>query len=625
MKNITKKVTSISEVLSDSAGIQIKRYGSLGYQSYVSIRGSNVNQVAVYIDGVPLNDTVFGEVNLEDISIDNVSRIEIYRGFTPMRFGTSGIGGVINIVTKKGNKKKDYAKNKIELSYGSFNTTKAIFSRSQRIKQFFYSAYFNRTSSDGDFRFKNDNGTPVYNTSDDRFEKRKNNDHISYAGNIKTGYTFSSMEMLFSNDIFYKDHGTPGLNNNNSTHARFTTFRNTSNLSLKVPQLFSKYVQSQIKLFHNVRMDTFKDPRNEIGLGNKEQLGNFMAFGGNILTEINIPSCLQTISLLIAPQVELYQQKSEDYSQNNYTSPKQQRKRLNLGIEDEISIFKDTVLLVPNIRFDLWEDDFYIEKSPYLSQDQVHDKNIHSKISYKIGMKYYVYKKKKQYITLKTNYAHTYRTPTFTELFGDRGSILGNPELKNEESDNLDAGVTLNLKDIGFIKKINFSYSFFHNTIKDIIIFIHNSQNTIIAHNISKAVITGHEFAMNLNLFKQLFFQANYTVQFPKDKSHIPYYNGNYLPHRPVHEFFASLKYRAKYFSLTYEFVYTGANFRDRTNSEFYFLEHRIYHNVMVEIYPVKEILVTLEVKNIADNLTRDKIGYPLPGRSYYGTVAYSF
>ena len=167
-----KNVESLGEILSTKAGVQIKRYGSIGSNSTISIRGSDSSQVMIYLDGIPLNDAKFGEINLENLPVDNLERIEIYRSFAPARFGTGGIGGVVNLVSKKTG---THETNSTSFSYGSYNTSKIILSRSQRIEKFDYLIFFNRTASDGNFIFLDDNGTPVLNTDDDKLLERENN------------------------------------------------------------------------------------------------------------------------------------------------------------------------------------------------------------------------------------------------------------------------------------------------------------------------------------------------------------------------------------------------------------------------------------------------------------------
>ena len=93
--------TDLPEIISSNVGVKINRYGGSGSFCTISIRGSTSGQVNVYIDGVPLNLSSAGVANIEGVSLENIERIEIYRGGSPSFFGSSAIGGVVNIVTKK--------------------------------------------------------------------------------------------------------------------------------------------------------------------------------------------------------------------------------------------------------------------------------------------------------------------------------------------------------------------------------------------------------------------------------------------------------------------------------------------------------------------------------------------
>ena len=95
----TARVSSVADVLSESVGVQVRRFGGLGAFSTVSIRGSTPNQVEVYLDNVLQNQANAGLVDLGSLPLDNVERVEIYRGFAPLQLGA---GSRIRIETPGG-------------------------------------------------------------------------------------------------------------------------------------------------------------------------------------------------------------------------------------------------------------------------------------------------------------------------------------------------------------------------------------------------------------------------------------------------------------------------------------------------------------------------------------------
>jgi len=92
----------VLEVLRDVPGVEVVQTGSMGNTTSVFIRGSESDQVLVLIDGVEVNSTTLGAYNFANLTTENVERIEVLRGAGGTLYGSQAIGGVINILTKKG-------------------------------------------------------------------------------------------------------------------------------------------------------------------------------------------------------------------------------------------------------------------------------------------------------------------------------------------------------------------------------------------------------------------------------------------------------------------------------------------------------------------------------------------
>ncbi|HJR02822.1 MAG TPA: TonB-dependent receptor [Methylomirabilota bacterium] len=93
---------TLDEALRNVPGVEIRRSGAYGKTTSVTIRGANANQVQVLVDGLRVKSPTLGQVDLSDISPDLIERIEVIRGAQSTLYGADAIGGVINIITRKG-------------------------------------------------------------------------------------------------------------------------------------------------------------------------------------------------------------------------------------------------------------------------------------------------------------------------------------------------------------------------------------------------------------------------------------------------------------------------------------------------------------------------------------------
>ncbi len=98
----TYRYETVEDALRSVPGVEIRRSGSLGKTSSLTIRGANPNQVQVLVDGVRVKSPTTGQAELSDIAPDLIERIEIVRGPQSTLYGADAIGGVINIITKRG-------------------------------------------------------------------------------------------------------------------------------------------------------------------------------------------------------------------------------------------------------------------------------------------------------------------------------------------------------------------------------------------------------------------------------------------------------------------------------------------------------------------------------------------
>ncbi|MFV0591029.1 MAG: TonB-dependent receptor [Draconibacterium sp.] len=100
MQQLQGTVNSIQDVLTKTVGVTIRSSGGVGSASRLSVRGLEGKRIGFFIDETPLNDQS-DFIDLNDIPIDMIERIEIYKGVVPAKFGGSSMGGAVNIVIRE--------------------------------------------------------------------------------------------------------------------------------------------------------------------------------------------------------------------------------------------------------------------------------------------------------------------------------------------------------------------------------------------------------------------------------------------------------------------------------------------------------------------------------------------
>ncbi len=604
-----RQVKTVSEVLEARAGVQVTRYGTAGSYSSIYVRGTNANQIVVYIDGIPLSDSVSGEVNFENIPLDSIDRIEIYKSFAPLYFGTPGIGGVINIVTKK---RMNFPETGITVSAGSFGTYRLSAFSSQSGERSSFLVTASGSSGKGNFPFKNGNGTE-FNAGDDFNDRRKNNGFKtgSVTARCTSGTENSSFDALC--DLFVKKQGVASYNNT-ASDASFETVRSLNNLRASFNKIGGIDLTEHLSVFANVKRDTYDDLDSEIGFLGEKNTGTYVSYGAGSYTSFESGNIFRELSLSLQCQNELYYLKNETASDST-SYPLQKRRSLKGGVQDTISFAGQRILVIPQIRYAVRNDSF--------TGDTGSSRSVYS-FDPQAGAVFNIIR---DLLYLKGSYGTNHRAPGFSEMFGNTGSVAGNRNLKDESSCGYDA--TIGLSAAGFVsdavQSFTLEYSYFSSRIRNIIIYMQNSQNTMKAENISEASIEGHELAAAVAILEHLDLSCNATIQYARDQSDIAYYKGNYLPHRPIFEGGAAVKFFNRYGSLTYQYNYSGGNYRDRANSPSLYIKRRVYHTLTAVYTPRFDLTVTFESKNIANDRTQDVAGYPLPGRSFTGSVQYIF
>lgn len=97
-----KQVRYVADALRQVPGFAVSRTGSYGGLTQVRVRGAEGNHLLVMIDGVEAGDVGQGEFDFGSLQVENIDRIEVLRGPQSAFWGSNATAGVVNIITKRG-------------------------------------------------------------------------------------------------------------------------------------------------------------------------------------------------------------------------------------------------------------------------------------------------------------------------------------------------------------------------------------------------------------------------------------------------------------------------------------------------------------------------------------------
>ena len=114
-----RQTVFVSDVLRDVPGVAVNRLGAPGSLTQVRMRGAEANHTLVLLDGADISDPYAGEFDFSGLVAGDIERIEVLRGSQSALYGSDAVGGVINIVPRKG---KGALAFEAFVQGGSFNT-----------------------------------------------------------------------------------------------------------------------------------------------------------------------------------------------------------------------------------------------------------------------------------------------------------------------------------------------------------------------------------------------------------------------------------------------------------------------------------------------------------------------
>ena len=451
----TYHYSGIEDALRHVPGVEIERSGSLGKTTSIKIRGAGSQQVTVLVDGMRVSSPTLGSTELSDLTLDGIDRIEIVRGPQSTLYGADAIGGVVNIITKKG---QGPPQGSIWLQGGSYNTFKE---------------QANVQGSFGGFNF---------NLSGSRYDTRgqRNNDDSDLTSfNGRIGYDFPWKGEL-------------------SLTGRYSKL----NIDLPVfstpPAVFDPNAQSQSETyFYNL---TYKQPVttwwdasvrysqwwNNAGFQNLPPPGDFTTIS-QINTRRQEAEVISSFRIGSWNTLTVGYENRAEQGRNAGAFSKALETQSGF-VEDQVRLF-DRVFLTGGLRYEA-NDVFGNELTPRVSA---------------------AVRIKETGTTLRAGWGKGFRTPTINDLFFPG---FGNVDLQPEHSESYEVGFDEKL----WANRLRFGSTFFHTRFSNLIQIVFDPETFFAApFNVGRAVTEGVETYVEVEPLDWLLIWANHTYTRTED------------------------------------------------------------------------------------------------------------
>jgi vitamin B12 transporter len=567
-----------AEVLATAPGVAVQDSGGYGQSKSLVVRGAAANGTLVLLDGIPLNGAG-GIADLSRVPLALVERFEVLRGGAGARYGSGGLGGVVNVVTRRPG---DEARLAAEASYGSWDTVRGWGLVSGPVGEGEALLLLQGGRSTGNFRFRFD-ASPAL-PGDPLVERRReNNDARGAGGLLRLRHGLGeALELDALLELSADDRGLAGTAQNPLPDARQEAGRVAASVRLSGE---SGGVQGSARAwFRGDRIGLSRGPL--VTLGHQVQ----RVGGGEVeaRTPLGARHVLSVVGTVSAEDVTGAEGAPDEDARPRWW-------RVSAMVMDEVRLAGGHLSLAPSVRVE--------RAGPY------------TLLSPKVGATVTL----PEGFALRANGGQAHRAPSFQELYVRQGLLLPNPSLKPERVLYMDAAVVH--RTAHSLASLGGFYSLYEN----LIAYELYPPFAAKPYNFASARAVGLEAEGEWRPFPWLAGAFSYTLLVSRNLRDDPRYYLKELPYRPRHKLSARASGGPRWLTGRMEVATQDAQFVNRTE-EAVLPGRTFFHAGLSSTFGrTPEWTVSLELKNLLDAQAEDLDGYPLPGRAAYVTVAAAF
>ena len=643
-KDLQGRSVSLETILDKTIGLKVGQTGGLGSSSRIIVHGLEGNRIQILWDGIPMS-TSDGTFSLDEIPIDIIERIEVYKSIIPARFGCDGLGGAVNIVTK------EFSTDYLDASYelGSYQTHKgSVFSRKNFPKSGILlgaGGYYTSAKNDYSFRVPERENLLV---------KRDHDRFRSYMLKWKVAFTKFWFDEISTEFGYY--------NRFNETQGVLKNIQHAENKS-GMFMLENKLIKSGIL---NNRLNF------ESHFSLSHTTNNFVDtarvnhdFEGNIYPSPNgqgetgdVPHNSNDKGLEINERINLDYKLSTNHNLNLNTLINYAQRQPNDDIASQHAGFiiggfpSKKTSIVSGLTWDaklfgrkltnMFSAKYFhlhSEIEDLTSYEMIEapkkKSNTTSQIGWIEAMKYEPFRG----FHLKVSYQRAIRLPNSQELFGDGIITFPAAGLKPEKSHNFNLGFLIDKNDVLGLSRLQFEVNGFYMQVSDMIKLMkqHMAAGYV---NAEKVHIKGIETELKLDISPTVYAYGNLTYQDVRDV--LDYLPGTQAPNPTKGLRLPNIPYLFANFGAEYHSDrlfknwYVKAFWDGKFTEEFFYFweltelqKRRIPRSFVNDIGLLltykNKYSIALECHNLMNKEVWDQFRQPLAGRTFHLKFRYVF
>lgn len=570
-----KQVHTVADALRMVPGLDIRAYNGTGSLTEVALRGSIAAHTLVLIDGVEMNDPSNdkGQFNFANLTTDNIERIEILNGPQSTLYGSHAMGGVINIITKRGD---GQLKGFLSVEAGSRNTYKESAGVNGSSKLFQYALGISRFDSKGISAADSKNG----NTESDPYQNTTVSARVGITPLNNLDFDIALRYTKSRDDLDGYSTAPP------------YSFTDVYGYYIKSDQLFLR-IEANLSLFNNW------DQKLGMSLNDskRDYSDGYYYDGQSIKLDWQ-----HVVHLHKTNDITLGVEHKDEYAKADGME-EQHVATSSVYLQDQIKLF-DRWFTTVGVRLDDHED-------------------FGSKTTYRITTAYLL---KESDTKIKGSYGTGFRAPSIYELYAPPyssawGNFLGgNQNLKPETSRGWDVGIEQGLP----FMKTTLGTTWFRNDIKNMIDYLTDSSYNGYYDNANRAHSQGLEVTLSFQPADELSVKSTYTYTETSYDTASYGTIGKEWPYRPKHKASLEAAYNVTPNAhLNLGAVYVGSRYTDAANTK------KMGDYTLINLAAAYDVTKNLQlfgrVDNLFDREYEEVAGYGTPGISAFGGVKVSF